>query len=59
MTSAGGTSSRLAAQWDGAGRRQSFPIFDFNKWDLVLLLVFACNVGVATLAWFLVGLLMR
>jgi hypothetical protein len=47
---------------DGAGRQADDPIFagmDFNKWGLVLPLIFAGNVVVATLAWFLVGFLMR
>jgi hypothetical protein len=47
---------KLSARREGAGRRQSFPIFagqDVNKRDLVLL-VFAGNVVVAVLAWFLV-----
>jgi transposase len=49
-----------AARPDGAGRRQSiFASQDFNRWGLVLPLVFAGNVVVATLACFLVGFLIR
>jgi hypothetical protein len=35
------------------------PAFALESWGLVLPLVFAGNAVVATLAWFLVGLLMR
>ena len=51
-----------AARRDGAGRRQSFPTLaseDFNSWALILPLIFVGNVVVSTLAWLLVGFLMR
>jgi hypothetical protein len=45
---------RRDAAW-GAKR----PAFTLESWGLILPLVFACNVAVATLAWLLVGFLMR
>jgi hypothetical protein len=52
----------LAARHDGTGRRQLFPIFakhDLDRWALAFPLVLVGNVVLATLAWVLVGFLMR
>ena len=54
--------NKSEARRDVVGRRQSFPMFvaeDFNRPNLILLLIFAGNIVVAALAWLLVGRLMR